>query len=106
MPHEALPRVEARGVWFSKCQEKSERLIGSRNQLRGTELGDALPDEDFQVLRRREGRACHQIDDILVALRKTGVSTDAMYRTDGGVRVYEDGARVGLSLAAAKVCNP
>ena len=72
----------------------------------GAELGDALPDEDFQVLRCREGGACHQIDGIMVTLRKTWMSIVEVDRTDGGVRLCEEGARVGLPLSAKKVRDP
>ena len=60
------------------------------------ELGYALPDEDFQVIRSREGEACHHVNDITVSLRKTGVSTVATHRADHDVWLYGEGARVGL----------
>ena len=41
--------------------------------------------------------------DILVAPRETGMKTVTMYRTDGGVRLCDEGARAGLPLATAKV---
>ena len=88
---EPYQEVEARGAWFSRCQEKSKCPVGGVYQIREAQLGDALHDEEFQVLRHIERRACHQIDDILVALRKNWISTVAVYRTDGGVRLYEEG---------------
>ena len=65
----------------------------------GAELGNALPDEDFQVLRRRERSACPQVDDVLSALRELGMATIKIYRTDGGVRLYNEGAGVGRPVA-------
>ncbi len=41
----------------------------------GAELGDALPYEKFQVLRRKKRSVYHHTDDIMVPFRKTTVST-------------------------------
>ena len=89
---EPYQEVMARRAWLSKRQEEPKRLVGGLDKVWGAKLGNSLPDEDFQVLRCREGSACHQVDDILVALREARLTTVAMYRADGGVRVHDEGA--------------
>ncbi len=92
---------------FPRHQEKLERLVGL-HQSRGAEFGNALPNEDFQYfgIWRSEGSTCHHVYEILVPLRKTRVSTGAMDCSDVGVRLHEEGARLGLPLAAVKECDP
>jgi hypothetical protein len=97
--------VMARRACVSKRQEEPKRLEGGLNKVWGAKLGNALNDEDLQVLRCRERSTCHQVDDILVALREAGVTTVALYRMDGGVHVHDERARVGLPFATTKVCN-
>ncbi len=63
----------------------------------------ALPNKDFQVLRRRERSACHHVDDVLIALWEGGLPIIVVCGTDGGVRMDDEGARVGLPLATSKV---
>jgi len=84
--------VKARRVRLSKRHEEPKGLVGGLDKVRGAEFGNALPNEDFQVLRCREGSACHEVDDVLVVLREVGVATVAVYRADGGVRVHDEGA--------------
>ena len=85
---------------------KLECLVGDLHQSRGSEVGDTLPYEDFQVLKRIAGRAGHRLNDVMVPFRKTRVSTVAMDRSDVDVRLYEVRARVVLPLASLEVRDP
>ena len=49
------------------------------------------------------GDACHQVDDFLVARWEIGMPSVAVNGTDGGVRVDDEGARVGFPFATVKV---
>ncbi len=86
-------------------QEESQGLVGRLDQLCRAELGDALPDKDFQVLWRGEQGAGHHIYEFLVSLWKARVSAITMKGTDGDVRVDDDGSRVGFTVATSEMCD-
>jgi hypothetical protein len=76
------------------------------HQSRGAEFGDAIPYENFQVLRRGEERAVHKIYDVLSLLLKNRGSTVATYCSDVDVQLHEERARVGRLLATVEVLDP
>ena len=44
---EPYQEAKAGRAWFSSRHEEPKRLVGWLDKVRGAELGNALPDEDF-----------------------------------------------------------
>jgi hypothetical protein len=103
----AHQQVVAGGDWF--LLSKAEPVIG-RHRLTGRVLGsiarDAFPDEDLEIVWRRERCTCHKVYDLLVFLRWARMESIAMPSPDicVGMDVYRSG--VGLPLTTKKVGDP